>query len=159
MIICRKLLKAELFQLISKVSSEFRNSSSKILGPPTVYPEYGQGIPGKDRISSWETRYGSGEDQWIELEFEKAAAPSKIEIYETFTSGCLDKILAKNEDGSWACIWKRKSLIQIIEKSRIFSPELDLENLSTPSKTLRLEFKCSGHVLCIDSVKMTGFIP
>ncbi len=67
-------------------------SAQRVLGPPDVFPDYG------DRKNAWASHGADDRDEFIEVGFEVDDHVSGVEVYETFNPGAIDKIelIAKN---------------------------------------------------------------
>jgi hypothetical protein len=53
-------------------------SAAQVLGPPDVYPAYG------DNAKAWASLGADDRDEWIEVGFDRPGAISGVEVYETF---------------------------------------------------------------------------
>ncbi|CAM4757469.1 unnamed protein product [Rotaria magnacalcarata] len=103
-------------QWLSRVigcSSQYNNdacSANQITGPPKAYPRYG------DITGAWAQGSRAG-DEFIVVEFEGVVYSECSDIYETYNSAAVVKVLAQN--GKVNSEWKTKTP-QIQGQSRIF---------------------------------------
>lgn len=71
------------------------------LGPPDT--------PGAGDIqTAWASRTPDGQDEWLELEFEKEVLPTEVVVHETYNPGSLARITAYTKSGMAAEIWEGK---------------------------------------------------
>ncbi|CAF3318694.1 unnamed protein product [Rotaria socialis] len=145
-------------QWVSRVigcSSQYNNdtwSANQIIGPPKVYPRYG------DITGAWAQGSRAG-DEFIVVEFEEVVYPERIDIYETYNSGAVVKVLARNGkvNSEWETVWKTETP-QIQEQSRIFS--ISCTNICEKEiNQIRLNIDCTAaRRWCeIDCIKLIGF--
>ncbi len=66
--------------------SEDAWSANQVLGPPDVWPGYG------DNNKAWASQGADDREEWIEVGFDAAERVSGVEVYETFNPGAIDKI-------------------------------------------------------------------
>ncbi len=66
--------------------SENSWSAQQVLGPPDVFPAYG------DLNKAWASKGADDRDEFIEVGFAHAEPISGVEIYETFNPGAIDKL-------------------------------------------------------------------
>lgn len=71
---------------VSTQYSEDAWSANQVLGPPDVFPSYG------DHNKAWASHGADDRDEWIEVAFEADERVSGVEIYETFNPGAIDKL-------------------------------------------------------------------
>ncbi|KAL5017801.1 hypothetical protein ScPMuIL_003523 [Solemya velum] len=122
-------------------------SASKVVGPPVVFPQYG------DIQGAWAP--GSIDNaQYLELEFAEHLFIKSIHIYETYNAGGVHRVSAKRPDGSWQTLWSGAPTA--LQQSRIFSPVISCTAFKT--NQIRLDVDCSvcGTWAEIDSVQIIG---
>ncbi|CAH1795268.1 unnamed protein product [Owenia fusiformis] len=136
---------------ILRFSSQYNNTSwsaNSVLGPPRVYPQYGDigGAWASDEIDA---------AQFIEIQYKKKLYVKRIDIYETYNSGGVMLVSALSPKGNWVTLW-HKDAPEVIDNSRIFAPPLKKTDFKTDS--LRLDIDCSAaNSWCeIDAVEMYG---
>lgn len=61
-------------------------SAQQVLGPPDVYPAYG------DIVRAWASKGADDRDEFIEVGFERPGPVSGVEVYETYNPGAIDRI-------------------------------------------------------------------
>ena len=90
-------------------------SADQILGPPDVYPRYG------DLGNAWAPIRDVGR-QFIELYYSNPAPVQSISVYETYTPGAIDTIYVKNPStGQWVTVWSGTAAPLGVAASRIFT--------------------------------------
>ncbi|XP_060602914.1 uncharacterized protein LOC132755993 isoform X1 [Ruditapes philippinarum] len=138
-------------ETVTRFSSQYDTNSwpaTCVIGPPRVYPKYGD-IPGAWASSTIDER------QFLEVEFKEAVFVTGMDIYETYHAGGVKAIKALGEDGKWHNLWKTDR-VTVIKSSRVFKPEL--AELSYRTKNIRVEVDCTG---CgtwveIDAIQLHG---
>jgi speckle-type POZ protein len=144
-------------QWVSRVinySSQYNEdtwSANKIIGPPLVYPNYG------DLQNSWAQTADFHANHFIELEFPEEVYVTKINIYETYHAGGVVRIKLKDPlTDNWKIVWDSAVGPISIESSRIFSP--DLKKTLFKTKYVRLDVDCTAaNSFCeIDAVELIG---
>nr|XP_022313500.1 uncharacterized protein LOC111118373 isoform X1 [Crassostrea virginica]XP_022313502.1 uncharacterized protein LOC111118373 isoform X1 [Crassostrea virginica] len=136
---------------VESFSSEYNSegwSADQILGPPKVYPEYG------DLHGAWASEECNLRE-FIEISFERSVVPSEIKIYETYNAGGISRILARDPTNQWIVLYTAPRL-ECIKQSRIFCPTITGCNFST--RNLRIEIDCSFSCdwVEIDAVQLIG---
>jgi hypothetical protein len=61
-------------------------SAQQVLGPPDVYPAYG------DIVRAWASKGADDRDEFIEVGFARPGLISAVEVYETYNPGAIDRI-------------------------------------------------------------------
>merc|ERR1712013_93791 len=135
---------------VRSFSSQYNDgtwAAHQVIGPPKVYPRYG------DINGAW-AQSGPDANEYLELEFSEVVRVCGIEIYETYNAGEIRKISALNTKGRWVELWSGRA--ERIENSRIFKPTLQDPTFGT--NVIRLEVDCSraGTWCEIDAVKLIG---
>ena len=86
------------------VSSEYSNTSwsaYQALYAPNVYPSYG------DNGKAWASETADGKREYLHLGFDNNSRIKAVIIYETFNSGAVDTIYAKNPNtGEWVILYQ-----------------------------------------------------
>ncbi|CAF0750487.1 unnamed protein product [Adineta steineri] len=144
-------------QWVSRViqySSQYNDntwSANQIIGPPKVYPRYG------DLNGAWAQGHRAA-DEYIIVEFERAVFPDQIDIYETYNPGAVVKVSARNgNDNDWITVWETPSP-HTEAHSRIFT--VPCSNISSREiNQIRLDVNCTaaGSWCEIDCIKLVGY--
>jgi hypothetical protein len=71
---------------VSTQYSETSWSAQQVLGPPDVFPAYG------DLAKAWASRGADDRDEWIEVGFDRPSSISGVEVFETFNPGAIDHV-------------------------------------------------------------------
>ena len=61
----------------------------------------------------------------FQVEFAKDVFPEKIEIFETFNAGAVQKIQVMQPDNKWYTAWETAT-VQRMEMKRTFSPNISV---------------------------------
>ncbi len=119
--------------------SEDAWSANQVLGPPNVFPGYG------DNNKAWASHGADDREEWIEVGFETAERVSGLEIYETFNAGAIDKI---------ELVTTRGKRIDVV-----FTPSLQGTNASAKlTPTLRCtQERIRSVYLHLDSQRVSGW--
>jgi PKD repeat protein len=89
-------------------------SAAQAVGPPNVYPLYG------DMSEAWASSTPDGQREYLELGFSYAGPVSSIAIYETYSPGAVDTIYVKNPNtNQWEKVWSGTATAQP-PKARVF---------------------------------------
>ncbi len=84
-------------ELMYQPQSQLLWSAADVLGAPDD-PTGGAG-------KSW-CPQGSAAADWIEVGFDRAVAASTIDLYETYSVGCVNEVLVVDSSGKETSIWK-----------------------------------------------------
>ena len=118
-------------------SSEYspvRWSAEQVLGPPDVYPEYG------DVDKAWAPSAKDGGEEYIEVSFPYEGPVCGIVVYETYNPGAIVKVLLKDTEGNYHTAWERSGGEKAAEeKSRIFKITFPLTDFSVSSVKIILD--------------------
>ena len=139
---------------VNSFSSQYNEdtwSANNVIGPPLVFPNYG------DLQNSWAQTSDFHQNHFIELEFPEEVYVVKINIYETYHAGGVVRIKLKDPlTDNWKIVWESAVGPMNIESSRIFSPDLK-KNLFKTNK-VRLDVDCTAaNSFCeIDAVELIG---
>jgi len=127
---------------------------TNILGPPDVFPMYG------DNGLAWAGLY-TASPEWIEAEFDWPVYISTVEVFETFQPGHVVNILAKEPvTGRWQLIWHNNAVAPPVPqqngRSEVLSPSLCPMTFAT--NAIRLETASAGDSWVeIDAVRVVGY--
>jgi hypothetical protein len=118
------------------------------MGPPNVYPNYG------DLQKTWSQAHKDiRADHFIEVEFAKEVFATRINIYETYHTGAVTRILIKNkEQQEWVLVWASKSGAEDIQSSRVFSPELLKTSFKSNHVRLQLDTTVASSFCQLDGI-------
>ncbi|KAL1512136.1 hypothetical protein AB1Y20_005404 [Prymnesium parvum] len=143
---------------VLKCSSEYDDdlwSASQLLGPPKVYPAYG------DITGVWAAA-GNGErpHEFVELEFESPMYVSALEIYETYRPGACVRVCLHTTAGGWDEVWRgRSEQDRLPAVSRVFSPPLQWRGY--PTTAVRIDICAptnSAGPAQVDAVRLLGYL-
>ena len=123
-------------------------SANQIIGPPNVYPGYG------DNGGAWASSSSDNQREFLELHF-KGMPISNIAIYETFSCGAIDTIYIKNpNNGNWEIVWQGD--VVPIYISRIFEVEFPLTSFSVSEVRLAINSPAVSGYNEIDAVAIAN---
>eukprot|EP01080_Neovahlkampfia_damariscottae_P005802 gene5802-9625_t len=120
--------------------------ASNLIGPPSVYPSYG------NDTRAWSPQQ-SNSTEFLELKFSKWTIVQEIEIYETFNPGHVVSVSIMDPNRNWDIIWSG-SVSKGISNSRIFKPAIKKRDY--PTKKVRLELKIGSNYSQIDAIQLIG---
>eukprot|EP00300_Choanocystis_sp_HF-7_P010003 c16740_g2_i1.p1 GENE.c16740_g2_i1~~c16740_g2_i1.p1 ORF type:complete len:368 (+),score=56.43 c16740_g2_i1:263-1366(+) len=123
-------------------------SPKQVLGPPKVYPNYG------DTYGSWAPRFSKSGPEHIELGYSRPLKIKTILIYETFNPGAVVRVsLLDPKTQEWRCVYDGEPhQLTLPPESRIFSPELRRVDFATTAVRLDLNTASSRSWSEIDAV-------
>lgn len=119
------------------------------------------GPPDTDRAGDCQTAWASkdpdGDEEWLEVAFKKAVAPTKIRIHETFNPGAVVKVEGKDAAGKWRTLWEGAAAPG--EAPRWF--EVPLTETGWETRELRITFDSDAVPGWneIDAVELVGANP
>jgi len=125
---------------VPKFSSSYNSGweASCLIGPPRVYPSYG------DIRGAYASSASTGTHEWLELDYETPVFVTGIDIFETYNPGHVTNILIKVGD-YWIPLWSGVVLPvghgRPGPQSRIFSPPL--KPTVFRSDQVRIEMDCT----------------
>lgn len=118
-------------------SSEYsptRWSARQILGPPDVYPEYG------DIERAWTPASRDKGEEYIEVGFPYIGPICGVVVYETYNPGAIVKIILKDTEGNYHVVWEKDDKEKDSkEKARVLRITFPLTNFSILSVKLILD--------------------
>jgi hypothetical protein len=120
--------------------------AAEILGAPDD-PSGGAG-------KSW-CPLGSSSADWVEVSFDKAVAAATIDIYETYSVGCVTEVIAIDRSGSPTTIWKGTDPTPTTARSGLFQIPLPQTINSVQRVKIRVDSTGKGSWACLDAVGLT----
>ena len=122
-------------------------AADRILGPPLVYPNYG------NFQNTWSQALIGSFRNFIELEFPQEVYVTKINIFETYHAGAITRIQLRNKKlGAWITAWENSHPLNI-DSSRMFSPSLEQTYFKTNQVRLEINNSAANTFFCqIDAV-------
>ncbi len=104
--------------------SETSWSANQVLGPPNVFPAYG------DIGQAWAAETSDGQREFLELYYSHAVAVEQINIYETYNPGAVDSIYLRDvSSGNWHLVWSDSAQApDPPDVSRIFTIDIPRTN-------------------------------
>jgi hypothetical protein len=64
-----------------------------------------------DLPTAWASKQPDMGEVWIEVDFPDAVAPERLRVHETLGPGCLARVYAQEEGGSWTQVWVGTPLV------------------------------------------------
>jgi hypothetical protein len=139
------------------VSSEYLTTgddylANQALGPPDVFPEYG------DNVRAWSPLFPQ-ENEWIAVTFAEAVYPTRIDVFQTWSSNVIWRISALDEStNQFVILWQlEQRSVVMLDFAAIFSPQLCPVTFKT--RTIKIESApptLSGYYFEIDAVSLSG---
>ncbi len=74
-------------------------SADQATGPPNT-------LVRGDQQTAWASATPDGQDEWLELSYEKTVTPYAVHIYETYNPGALTKVSAFDKAGNEVIVWQ-----------------------------------------------------
>ena len=109
-------------------------SAGKVLGEPDTYPKYG------DFSSTWAPSDRNSGNEFLEVSFSKIVEAIGFRIYETYNPGSIERVLARDEDGTLHTLWEGKPEVKE-STARIF--EFSFAKTGYRVASLRIELDTS----------------
>jgi len=160
-----KFQENEIFQWAQNVvsySSSYNSGweANTLVGPPRVYPNYG------DIRGAWAPAYSSGTKENLVLSFSTPVYITGVDIFETYCPGHVCLIEALNK-GQFKTLWKHLQFDEIGKvaengvlhskrKARIFSPPIEKIYFKTDTIQIHLDCTYSPTWAEIDCVILRG---
>lgn len=136
-------------------STEYGSSSYgsiQALGAPNVYPAH------DDNSLAWASATSGGQAEYLELGFDQMAV-NKIEIYETYNPGAVNKISLRNKvTGSWQVVWTgTAAAYSPANTARIFTVNISATHYIADAIRLDIDSPAVPGWNEIDAVKVSGY--
>ena len=126
-------------------------SAAKLVGPPDVYPRYG------DINGAWAAQQArqNSDDLYIELTYEQAVVVEYVDIYETYNPGAVVKIELIDSTNTVYGMW-RGVAEAAPKESRVFRIANSQVNIPVNRVRIYLDGKAVPGYNEIDAVGLTG---
>lgn len=129
--------------------AEQKNKPSPPLKGRSWGPEQATGAPDTpdagDTQTAWASLTADGQDEWLLLEYETDAIPSRIDIHETFNPGAVNRVTVFDEDGEEIEVWKGDD------------PTPPGSGKGVSKIPVNIDFKTNKVKIYIDSKKVSGW--
>ena len=134
-------------------STEFTTNSwsaAKALGPPDVFPLYG------DYPGAWASLTSDGQREYLELGFANPAYIDSVSIYETLAPGAVDTVSVRNPaNGLYEAVWTGTAAAAGTT-SRVFTVSFPLTSYPVDAVRLDLNSPAVADWNEIDAVGISG---
>jgi hypothetical protein len=121
-------------------------SAADVLGPPDD-PTGGQG-------KSW-CPLGASAVDWVAVGFGKAQAAATIDIYETYSVGCVTEVIVVDRYGGETSIWKGTDPTPPSPRAGLFQVPVPASIKSVQQVKIHVDSRGKGSWACIDAVGLT----
>jgi hypothetical protein len=121
-------------------------SAADILGPP----DDPTGTAGK----SWCPQRATAID-WVEVAFDRAAAATTIDLYETYSIGCVTEVVVTDQSGVKTSIWKGTDPTPLGASTGLFQVPVPKSVKSVARVRIHVDSTGKGSWTCIDAVGLT----
>ena len=121
-------------------------SAADILGPP----DDPTGMAGK----SWCPMRSNAAD-WVEVGFDDAVAAARIDIYETYSVGCVTEVLVIDSSGNQTSIWRGTDPTTKPGSVGLFRVRVPASIRSVQGVKIYVDSTVKGSWACIDAVGLT----
>jgi hypothetical protein len=127
-------------------------SAFQLLGPPNVYPNYG------DIEEAWTSEDVLNGRQYLVLGFDTIQTVTQIDVYETSVPGSIDTVYLRNSvTQQWNKVYTGTAAYTGVEEARIFSVKLNKETSYTVDAIrLALDTDIYDDWVEIDAVSIKG---
>lgn len=140
----RRLQKLE--QMYAPSEPQVLWGAADILGAPDD-PTGGAG-------KSW-CPLGSNGADWVEVGFDKAVAASTIDVYETYSVGCVTEIIVTDGAGYQTSIWRGIDPTPTTARTGLFQLPVPGSVKSVQRVKIHVDSTNKGSWACIDAVGLT----
>jgi hypothetical protein len=113
-------------------------------------PDDPTGYAGK----SWCPMRASAAD-WVEVGFDKAVPAATIDLYETYSVGCVTEVFVVDASGSQTSIWKGADPILPPARAGVFKVPVPASIKSVQRVKIHVDSSTNGSWACIDAVGLT----
>jgi hypothetical protein len=121
-------------------------SAADILGAPDD--------PGGSAGKSWCPLRARAAD-WVEVGFDKAVAAATIDLYETYSVGCVTEVIVIDRQGGERSIWKGTDPTPPAGSTGLFRVPVPRSIRSVERVKIHVDSTRSGSWSCIDAVGLT----
>jgi hypothetical protein len=121
-------------------------SAADILGAPDD-PSGGSG-------KSW-CPLSSRAVDWVEVGFDRTAAAATIDIYETYSVGCVTEVIVIDKSGVETSIWEGTDPTTPTARAGLFKVPVPASIKSVQRVKIRVDSTPNGSWACIDAVGLT----
>ncbi len=134
-------------------SSEYTTnawSAMQSLGPPDVYPLYG------DHTGAWASETEDGQREYLELGYANPGYVDSVSVYETLAPGAIDTISVRNPaSGLWETVWTGTAAAAA-PTSRVFTVTFPLTAYPVDAVRLDINSPAVPNWNEIDAVSISG---
>jgi hypothetical protein len=113
-------------------------------------PDDPTGVAGK----SWCPQRAGAAD-WIEVGFDRAAAAATIDLYETYSVGCVTEVIVIDPSGIRTSIWKGTDPTPATVRAGLFRVPVPASIKSVQRVKIHVDSSVKGSWACIDAVGLT----
>jgi hypothetical protein len=113
-------------------------------------PDDPTGTQGK----SWCPLSSSGPD-WVEVGFDSAVAAATIDVYETYSVGCVTEVIVIDRDGKETTIWKGTDPTPATASTGLFNVPVPESIKSVQRVKIHVDSTGKRSWACIDAVGLT----
>jgi hypothetical protein len=137
---------------IQKLEQMYSPSRQVLWGAADILgaPNDPTGTAGK----SWCPR-GAGAVDWVEVGFDNAAAATRIDIYETYSMGCVTEVLVIDSSGNQTSIWRGTDPTTKPGSIGLFRVSVPSSIKSVQAVKIHVDSTAKGSWACIDAVGLS----
>jgi hypothetical protein len=139
-------------QRLRKLEQMYSPAAQSLWGAVEILgaPDDPSGFAGK----SWCPLRSSYAD-WVEVSFDKAVAAATIDIYETYSVGCVTEVIAIDRSGVQTTIWKGTDPTPTASRMGLFQVPVPKSINSVQRVKVRVDSTGKGSWACVDAVGLT----
>jgi hypothetical protein len=144
--------RSSLDQRIRKLEQMYAPTMQELWGAADVLgvPDDPTGGAGK----SWCPTSANSAD-WIEVGFDKAVPAATIDLYETYSVGCVTEVIAIDPSGSKTTIWKGTDPTPTTSRSGLFKVPVPKSIKSVQRVKIYVDSRGNGSWACLDAVGLS----
>ena len=103
---------------------------------------------------SWCPTRASAAD-WVEVGFDKAVAAATIDLYETYSVGCVTEVIVIDRSGTQTSIWKGTDPTPRLTSAGLFRVPVPKSIKSVQRVKIHVDSSSNGSWACLDAVGLT----
>lgn len=144
--------RSSLDQRLRKLEEMYSPSAQALWGAVEVLgaPDDPSGMAGK----SW-CPAGSSCADWIEVGFDKPVAAATIDLYETYSVGCVKEVIVIDRSGAPTSIWKAVDPTPATSRAGLFRVPAPKSISSVQRVKIHVDSTGKGSWACLDAVGLT----
>lgn len=103
---------------------------------------------------SWCPRSANAVD-WVEVGFDNAVSATSIDLYETYSLGCVTEVIVIDRSGGQTSIWQGTDPTPATSRAGMFRVSVPVTIKSVQRVRIHVDSRSKGSWACIDAVGLT----